>query len=206
MSEKEQKYGEREVRSFGSHAEPKKGDSGSRTIVGYAIVFNQRSQVLVDLGDRFEEVILPEAVTQELINRCDIKALIEHNRERLLARSNNGVGTLKLSVDSVGLRYEFEAPNTVDGDTALELVSRGDICGSSFAFRAVSDGAVERRWDAERKIWQYTVRKIDAIFDVTLTSDPAYTQTNVEARSIDAPKMNEKIVPLEDYYKRLGNL
>lgn len=204
-------YGNYERRSYGVDAEPQLREVGSdsgRGIVGYAIVFGKRSQVLSSWGDRFEEVIHPEAISQDLLTRCDIKALMEHNHERLLARSNNGKGTLKLSIDGIGLRYEFEAPKTVDGDTALELVRRGDIAGSSFAFRAYSEGAVERSWDDKRKIWVYDVRKIDAIYDVTLTSDPAYTETSVSARSLNAPHMEgeQKLVPLEQYQQRLKQL
>lgn len=212
MTEEEKKksdYGAFERRGYSAGAEPQLRDAESeesRSITGYAIVFGSRSQVLSSWGDRFEEVIHPEAVTTELLQRCDIKALMEHNHERLLARSNAGKGTLKLTIDHIGLRYEFDAPKTVDGDTALELVRRGDIAGSSFAFRAYSEGAVERSWDDKRKIWIYDVRKIDAIYDVTLTSNPAYTETSVSARSLEMPSPPEDLVPLEAYRQRIEEL
>jgi len=204
MEEKD--YGHYEVRSFGERAEPKMAGEDSRKIVGYAIVFGERSQILSDWSNRFEEIILPEAVSQNLIERSDIKALMEHNRERLLARSNRGQGTLRLTIDEVGLRYEFDAPNTVDGDTALELVRRGDISGSSFAFSARGADSVDKEWDDERKLWVYKVRRIDALYDVTLTSDPAYTQTSVEARSLSAPSKAPDLVPIASYYERIEAL
>lgn len=212
MTEEEKKnsdYGAFERRGYSLGAEPQLRDATSqesRTIVGYAIVFGSRSEVLSSWGERFEEVIHPEAVTPELLQRCDIKALMEHNHERLLARSNKGQGTLSLTIDHVGLRYEFDAPKTVDGDTALELVRRGDIAGSSFAFRAYSEGAVERSWDDKRKMWIYDVRKIDAIYDVTLTSNPAYSETSVSARSLDKPEPAEELVQLEAYRQRIKEL
>lgn len=204
----------REERAYQGEAQPTirtaegENPSESRTIEGYAVIFNQRSQVLCSWGERFEEIIHPSAISEDLLQRSDIKALMEHNRERLLARSNKGVGTLRLSLDAVGLRYSFEAPHTTDGATALELVKRGDIAGSSFAFRATSEGAVERHWDAERKLWVYEVRKIDALYDVTLTSDPAYQQTSVSARSLTAPNAPEPCptVQLDPYYERLKQL
>lgn len=64
----------------------------------------------------------------------DIKMTLWHNREKLLARSNRGEGTLALTVDEIGVKYSFEAPNTPDGNTALELVRRGDLSGSSFTY------------------------------------------------------------------------
>jgi HK97 family phage prohead protease len=110
----------------------------------------------------------------------DIKMTMYHNREKILARSNQGEGTLKLTVDDVGVKYSFEAPNTVDGDTALELVKRGDLSGSSFMFwtdeRNVS---YERRSD---DIMLRRVKTIGMIYDMTIAADPAYEQTTVAAR------------------------
>lgn len=195
------KYGVREVRSYGSASEVRAStEEGSRKIVGYAVVFGVASQNLREWGTSFEEVIHPEAITEELLNRSDVKALMEHNRQRLLARSNKRVGTLSLSIDAKGLRYEFDAPNTSDGNDALELVRRGDIAGSSFAFSIKDETGYERTWDEERKMWRYEVKRIDALYDVTLTSDPAYTETSVEVRSLQPP--TEDPAPTSNAYSR----
>ena len=178
-----------EIRSFGGDAAPK---IEGRTIDGYAIVFNQRSEVMLDWTDegirRFVEVIDPRAVDEALLLSSDIRALIEHNRERLLARYNEGVGTLSLTIDEHGLRYSFEAPNTADGDYAVEMVGRGDISGSSFAFRAEDS---DTEWVKEGSLWVRTIKRFSLLRDVTITTDPAYTQTEVSVRSLeemDKPK------------------
>ena len=114
--------------------EATEGESNSRLIEGYAIVFGVESRILADYWDNYREIIEPGAITEERLKEMDIKMTMYHNREKILARSVNGEGTLKLSVDEVGVHYEFKAPNTVDGDTALELVKRGDLSGSSFMF------------------------------------------------------------------------
>lgn len=172
-----------EIRSYGGDAAPK---IEGRAIDGYAIVFNQRSEVMLDLGEegirRFVEVIDPSAVDEALLLQSDIRALIEHNRERLLARYNKGIGTLSLTIDEHGLRYSFEAPNTADGDYAVEMVGRGDISGSSFAFRAKDS---DTEWVKEGNLWVRTIKKISLLRDVTITTDPAYTQTEVSVRSLD---------------------
>ena len=130
----------KEIRSFiGGKWKPvlreaAEGGSESRTIEGYAIVFGVESRILSDYWDNYREIIEPGAITEERLKEMDIKMTMYHNREKILARSTNGEGTLKLSVDDVGVNYSFEAPNTVDGDTALELVKRGDMSGSSFMF------------------------------------------------------------------------
>ena len=124
-----------EIRSFGNSAAPQVSGE-SRTIEGYAIVFGQESEVLFDKSKkrRFIEVIQPGAVTQELLERSDVKALLEHNAQRMLARSYNGKGTLTLTVDAHGVKYRFDAPATPDGDYSVEMVKRGDLFGSSFAY------------------------------------------------------------------------
>ena len=104
----------REVRTFCGGAVPmlrEAPDGGeSRTIEGYAIVFGVESVLMVDWCDAFREVIEPGAVTEELLRGCDVKMLLWHNREKLLARWNKGEGTLRLSVDETGVKYSFEAP------------------------------------------------------------------------------------------------
>ncbi len=185
-----------EIRSYGGDAAPK---IEGRTIDGYAIVFNQRSEVMLDWTDegirRFVEVIDPSAVDEALLMQSDIRALVEHNRERLLARYNKGKGTLNLSLDEHGLRYTFDAPNTADGDYAVEMVGRGDISGSSFAFRVKNE---DTEWSKEGKIWLRTIKKISILRDVTITTDPAYTQTEVSVRSLD-----EMDKPIEEEKKDL---
>lgn len=184
-----------EVRSFAGVAAPKLiEDEAGRTIEGYAVVFNSRSVQMYDYweGRKFEEIVSPEAVTQELIKRSDIKALVEHNRERLLARSNMGVGTLKLTIDNIGLRYSFTAPNTQEGNDALELIKRGDIGGSSFAFRFHYEEDCKWTFDNERSIWTRTITNIRELFDVTITTDPAYQATSVDVRSFDALRTDEQ--------------
>ena len=105
-------------------AEGQEGES--RTITGRAIVFNAESEVLDDWGERFREVILPEAVTMEFLNTQDVKMNMLHERELTIARCNKGVGSLRMAVDEQGVTFEFEAPKCDIGDRCLEMVRRGD--------------------------------------------------------------------------------
>ena len=89
---------------------------------------------------------------------------------------------MSLTVDSHGLKYSFEAPATQDGDYAVEMVKRGDLFGSSFAY--MTD---ENNVQYERKgnmLYRY-VNKIDWIGDVSIVSDPAYMGTDVSVRSLE---------------------
>lgn len=160
----------------------------SRTITGYAILFGVPSEPLYVYEDEeAREVIAHGAVTKELLDGCDIKMTMFHDRQLILARSKNGVGTLTYTVDDKGVAFEFEAPNTVDGDKALELVRRGDISGCSFAFSThYYDSAYVSR-DVQRvdgkTVITYTVKVITGIYDFTLAADPAYPDTNCEAET-----------------------
>lgn len=192
----------RETRSYvGERFQPRireagEGKAQSRTIEGYAIVFGQESRLLVDYWDAYREIIEPGAVTAEDLKGFDIKMTMYHNREKILARSNKGEGTLNLSVDEVGVKYIFEAPNTPDGDTALELVRRGDLSGSSFMYWTDESQNVSYEKTAEGVLLRH-VKKISEIYDMTIAADPAYTQTNVTAREVEA-----KGVKLKDEGKK----
>ena len=82
---------------------------------GYAIVFNRTSNILYDKASRkfFTETILPEAVDYDTISRSDILMLINHNKERMLARSRFGEGSLKLEIDDLGVRFSFDIPKII---------------------------------------------------------------------------------------------
>lgn len=171
----------------------------SRTIAGYAIMFNTPSDPIWQDGDsEARETISPEAISQELLDNSDIKFTMFHDRQLILARSCKGKGTLKYNRDDTGISFEFEAPNTVDGDKALELVKRGDISGCSFAFSTdyYDESFVQRTTTYSNGKTQilYTVRAITGIYDFTLAADPAYPDTSVSARELreSIEKTNEK--------------
>lgn len=146
----------------------------SRTVEGYALVFNTMSK---DLGS-FREIILPEAIG-DAIERSDIMALLNHDSSRgILARSRFGIGSLSLEVDEKGLRYRFEAPQTALGDELLCYLKRGDITSSSFAFTVSED-----MWTKESDgTYIRTIKKFDRLFDVSPVFEPAYAETSVCAR------------------------
>ena len=164
-------------------AEGQEGES--RTITGRAIVFNAESEVLDDWGERFREVILPEAVTMEFLNTQDVKMNMLHERELTIARCNKGVGSLRMAVDEQGVTFEFEAPNCDIGDRCLEMVRRGDYSGCSFEFYP-KDYEVERTKGADGKDEVIIRHKsFEFLSALTIGMDPAYRQTSVNAREMD---------------------
>jgi len=153
----------------------------SRTISGTAIVFNVESELLDDYGQKFREVIRPEACTMEFLNSQDIKMNLLHDRDLTVARCNKGEGSLRLSVDDKGVHFEFEAPKCDIGERCLEMVRRGDYSGCSFEFYPEDYDVEEREGGKEVRIIQKRFRKLTAL---TIGMDPAYKQTGVNAREM----------------------
>ena len=166
--------------------EAAEGQTGeSRTITGRAIVFNAESEMLDDWGERFREVILPEACTAEWLNTQDVKMNMLHERELTIARCNKGVGSMRMAVDDQGVTFEFEAPNCDLGDRCLEMVRRGDYSGCSFEFMP-KDYEVERTKGTDGKD-EVVIRhkSFEFLSALTIGMDPAYRQTTVNARELD---------------------
>jgi uncharacterized protein len=157
----------KEIRTFKCELR-KEGEK--RTVTGTAALFNSRTELWTDT---FEEIA--EGAFDDVMND-DVRALFNHNEDNILARTKSG--TLRLSVDSGGLKYEFDAPNTTAGNDLLESLSRGDIDQSSFAFSVKS---VE--WtDLGNNKWLRKILKIKRLYDVSPVTYPAYEDTTVALR------------------------
>ncbi len=141
--------------------------------VGYAALFNSTT----DIGG-FEEVI--EAGAFDGADMSDVRALFNHDPNMLLARTASG--TLSLRIDERGLRYEFTIPDTSAGRDLRELLRRGDITQSSFGFTIDKEDWEERAgMKPKRKI-----KRIKRLFDVSPVTFPAYQETSVALRSLEA--------------------
>lgn len=180
------------------------GEVSGRTIEGYAIRFDTPSAPLwQDEDEELREIIERGAVTQELLDSSDIRFTMFHDRQLLLARSKQGAGTLSYRIDEKGVWFSFEAPHTQDGDKALELVRSGIIDGCSFMFSThyYDDAFVKRETRIEngRTVITCRVKTITGIHDMTITPDPAYPATEVEARELAHPQAEEgKPAPAKD--------
>lgn len=142
-------------------------------IVGYAAVFNQRTQ----LWPGFYEEIAPGAF-RNAIPRDDVRALINHDPNLLLGRTK--AGTLTLTEDDKGLRYEINPPDTSYSKDLQVSLKRKDINQSSFGFNIVK---YEERKD--EKTGERTVTLQDVkLFDVSPVTFPAYPGTEAHVRMI----------------------
>lgn len=174
---------ERSVYAGGLHLrESGAGEPASRTIEGYAVRFGSPSVSFgQENGKEVREYIAPEALTREVLEVSDIRMTMFHDSHIILARSKQGKGTLSWDVDEKGVSFSFEAPRTMDGDKALELVGRGDVDGCSFAFRLdIGDPEAVSREESDGEV-SYTIRKVVDVRDFTLTDSPAYPATECAA-------------------------
>ena len=179
-----------ETRSIEVELAELRANPESRTIEGYAIVFNSESKLI---EGKFTEVIESGAMNG-VLERSDILALLDHKREKgVLARSKYGIGSLSLKVDSKGLKYSFDAPKFALGDELIEGIKRGDIRSSSFAFYVSSGQKWEKRSDGS---YLRRIKQIDLITDISPTYREAYQETTVALRSLDAFKISdpEKVI------------
>lgn len=147
---------------------------GQGHVIGYAAVFEQPSE---DLGG-FIEIIERGAFDRVLASQPDVRGLINHDPVLILGRTS--AGTMVLTVDPIGLRYDIIKPDTSYANDLAVSMQRGDITQSSFGFRAKED-----RWEnRDGKHFRYLM-DVD-LFDVGPVTFPAYPQTSSEARAMVA--------------------
>jgi hypothetical protein len=153
--------------------------SGGPVITGYAAVFDSPSS---DMG--FVEVIDPAAFNRTL-NVADVRALVNHDPNQLLGRSKSG--TLRLSTDATGLRYEIDV-NQADQSAldAVAKVRRGDMDGASFSFQTIRD-----EWNFNVEPPQRRLLEV-ALVDVGPVSFPAYQAATAQSRSMQAQSMKDR--------------
>lgn len=149
---------------------------GPPTISGYAAVYFREND------SSTEYRLWPGAVERikrgafdGVMKTADVRALFNHDPNQLLGRTK--AGTLKLSVDDVGLRYEVTPSDTNSYRDVVELLRRGDIDGSSFQF------AARDSWEKVDGKEIRTIEEVTTLLDVGPVTFPAYTGTTSSARS-----------------------
>ena len=175
---------ETEIRSGAESIEIRSNDRNDVYAEGYALKFNSLSE---DLGG-FKEVITPEALKET--DFSDVRALLNHNADKVLARSS--AGTLDLNVDDKGLKFRFKIPDTTYGMDLAENLRNGNINQCSFGF-SLDENGDEFRYDEKENIYKRTLNKIKEVVDISLVTYPAYKDSSVAPalRSLSKIKENE---------------
>lgn len=164
-----------------------KREGKAPVIEGYAAVFYSLADPGSEyqLWDDFYERIMPGAFNRALQEKHDARGLYNHNRDHLLGRIS--AGTLRLSVDSKGLKYEIDAPDTQVGRDVVTSLERGDLDGSSFAFIPKRTLWIE---EGDKLIRQ--IEDLD-LFDVGPVTYPAYESTTSNVRSAERSELMKEL-------------
>lgn len=141
--------------------------ASGRTLSGYAATFNDPTAI-----GGFTERIAPGAFARSLASGRDVLALLDHRPDVLLGRTRSG--SLKLSEDAKGLRFELSLPDTAAARDVIALAERGDLGGMSFGFVATDEV-----WDGDTR----ELRGIELHEISVVQSWPAYQSTEVNLRA-----------------------
>lgn len=169
MPEPETDKGKRETRSLPlAQANLRMdGDDDNKRILGYASVFYDGTEgTEYALWEDMKERIMPGAFDDALSNPDDVRGLFNHDPNQILGRTS--AGTLALSVDAKGLFYEIEPGDTSFAHDVIESIKRGDVDGSSFAFRVLDEELKKQDGKYVREITRV------GLYDVGPVTYPAY--------------------------------
>lgn len=145
----------------------------SRNINGF-IPYNDLSEYM-----GFYERIAPGAFNKTLSDGADVRALVEHSDQRLLARTKNG--SLHLESLEDGLHFSFDAPDTQEGNDILTMTRSGLVNGCSFGFIVMEDSYEYVDNKEVRTILQARLLEVSIVL-----SEPAYSNTLVYTRSLSS--------------------
>jgi len=166
--------GDEDLLRIESRAKEEGSEEKQQWIVGYAAKFGVDS---LDMGD-FVERLDPGAFSLVSERRgrkkpLETRALWNHDANYPLARYPD---TLRMTVDEVGLRYEFPVPDTTYGRDIASNIANGIVRGSSFSFTIAQGG---EEWSVEEGRSVRTVKKIEQLYDVGPVTYPAYPDSGV---------------------------
>lgn len=161
------------------------GDAGGEVVevlTGYGAVFHRADDPATEfrIDSKVVEVVNRRAF-DKAVTRDNVRGTYEHRD--LLGTTENG--TVRLSIDDIGLRYEIDLPPTTAGKDVAALVRRGDLRGSSFSFSAdeADGGRDEIRKAPTGDGWVRELMDVP-VFDIGPVVFEAYEGTSAKVRSL----------------------
>lgn len=147
---------------------------GERIVEGYALKFNERTQI--GSGDwAWIEEIDPSAMDNADLS--DVILNFNHDWDNLLARTKNN--SLQLIVDDIGLKIIATLDDTQLGVDTYKRIQSGLINRMSFAVQVTANVWSE----AEGEMDHRKITGFGRFYDVSAVTFPAYEQTEITARS-----------------------
>lgn len=171
-------------------------ESGKKKIRGYASVFDSPSNNPL-WGDR-KEIIGPGAFNKTLRENKNIKALYNHNTDKILGSVR--AGTLELKIDANGLYFEIEPAEELRSYEKDLLISlkRKDVSGCSFGFYPVKYHYETR--DSE----DFVIIDELKLFEISIVPFPAYSEAGADFRNEGKNETENTIDIVEPINKKPG--
>ncbi|KOC79030.1 HK97 family phage prohead protease [Bacillus velezensis] len=145
-------------------------------VEGYALKFEKWSE---RLGGWFKEIISRNAL--DSTDFSNVVALFNHRQDYPLARNtvSGETGRLELEIDAIGLKFRFIPTETTYAKDLMENIRSGVINQCSFVFSLdYSQGDPDEwRHNDEEDIYERRINNIERIFDISLVTTPAYSDT-----------------------------
>lgn len=189
---------ETEIRILDTKFEIRSNDEGKEYLEGYALKFEQWSEVMYD----FQEIIDKNALNNT--DMSNVRCLINHDDNLILSRTT--AGNLKLEIDSIGLKFKAYPSDTSYFRDLKANMQAGNINQCSFAFRLNWDNPDCEVWeyDENTKIYKRRIMDIAKISDVSIVTNPAYPQTEVvlAQRSLESYKNEIEKIKNNELKKR----
>ncbi len=157
-------------------------NSGTMKLCGHASVFNQPTVICEIGGIEYKEEIDKDAFNEADISECCLKY---NHSDHIPILSRVKGGKLKLTTDSVGLRFDADLFNTSTAKDIYNIVQEGGLDSCSFAFTVK-----EESYNEETHIRK--ILKINKLFDISVVDFPAYSGTDVSARSFFEAEAEKK--------------
>ena len=143
-------------------------EHNGNVVRGYAAVYDSDSEFM----GYYEQI--EKGAFDDVMND-DVRAYYNHDENYLLGRVSSG--TLRIGTDKRGLYYEVDLPNTTYANDLVELMKRGDINQSSFAFLIGQD-----RWEERDGKTYRIIEKVSRLIDVSPVAMPAYQMATSELK------------------------
>lgn len=172
--------GTRQMRAVATSFETRSDENGNQYIEGYFSVFNSN----YEMGQGMSESIAPHAFDETIAD--DIRCLTNHDTRLVLGRTS--AHTFELKQDEHGLWGRVLInPNDTDAMNTKARVDRGDVNQASFGFDILQEDTDIR----EDGSVHWTIKKVK-LYECSVVTFPAYTETNLSARQKDYDEIQKR--------------
>lgn len=163
-------------------------------ISGYVNVPGRESRPVLTPRGKVIEIIEQRAFARAIERAGEVRMLLDHDRNHVLADTNNG--TLMVREDEVGLRAE----SVVTDEAVIAGAKEGRLKGWSFNMKNVVDSIEERAEGLPiRHVKDFDMDEITLVMNKV----PVYSSTSIEVRAGSEEEVETRAICLEATYSEI---